>query len=121
MNARDSRRDSRRHRFVIGPAISSDSNESGEFAEINRWGAGLPGLRFQSIELISGDFKRFKGDLARFDIENFRAGASKPFVRSIGNHLRNETGKAGDTFSKQSRTRFKARLTTVCYRISDVN
>lgn len=121
MNTQDSRRDSRRHIFVIGPAISSDSNESGQFAEINRRAAGLPGLKFQSLELIPGDFKRFKGDLARFDIETFRAGASKPFVRSIGNHLRNEAGKAGDTFSKQSRTGFKPRLTTVRYRISYVN
>ena len=79
MNARDSRRDSRRHRFVIGPAISSDSNESGEFAEINRWGAGLPGLRFQSLELISGDFKRFKG----ISLDS----TSKIFEQARVNHL----------------------------------
>ena len=33
-------------------------------SENDRWGAGLPGLRFldfQSLELISGDLKRFKG------------------------------------------------------------
>jgi hypothetical protein len=32
-----------------------------DFTEGNRWGAGLPGLRIWSLELISGDFKRFKG------------------------------------------------------------
>ncbi len=32
-----------------------------EFVEANREKAGLPGLRFQGLELILGDLKRFKG------------------------------------------------------------
>ncbi len=107
----------------MGPAISSkpiDSIGRMEIVEGTRSWAGLPGLRFRGPELILGDLKRFKGDLARFEIEAFRASASKPLVFVIGNQLRNETGKAGDTFSKQPRSMFRRLLTAVCKPISDV-
>ena len=50
--------------FVMGPAISSAPIESidwVEFMEGDREWAGLPGLKFWSFELVSGDLKRFKG------------------------------------------------------------
>ena len=88
--------------------------------EDNRERAGLPGLIFRGLELIWGGSQEVQGDLARFEVEAFRAGASKPLVLVIGNHLRNETGKAGDTFSKQSRSASKHLLTAVCNPISEV-
>ena len=50
--------------FVMGPAISSAPIESidwVEFMEGDREWAGLPGLKFRSFELVSGDLKRYKG------------------------------------------------------------